>query len=75
MIELDEAMVLAMVSFAFPFQILAQYIFAKLTNRKFELRTTQYFDLFIVVFVTVWFEKFEEYMFAENAGFGLEDPP
>ena len=68
-------MIVVMVSFSFPFQLLISYIYAKLTNRNFVLRFTSIFDMFIVVLVSVWFEKFEEYSFAENRGMGLTDPP
>ena len=73
--ELDEAMVVAMVSFAFPFQLLISYIFSKLTNRNFVLRATSIFDMMIFFLVAVWFEKFEEYEHADNKGFGLMEIP
>jgi len=74
-LELEEAMVIAMVSVAFPFQLLASYIFSRFTNRNFQIRATSFFDMFIFAVVLVWFEKFEEYMYAENMGFGLTVPP
>ena len=74
-LELDEAMYVAMVSFAFPFQILIGYIFANMTNRNFILRFSQMFDIAVFICVLIWFEKFEEYLHADNTGFSLQDPP
>ena len=70
-LELDEAMIVAFVAVAFPFQLLASYIFSKLTGRNFVMRSTTYFDLVIFVLVAIWFEKFEEYEHADNRGLGL----
>ena len=74
-LELDEAMYIAMVSFAFPFQLLFSFIYSKLTNRNFNVRSTTVIDMMNVTLVFVWFEKFEEYMHADNKGFGLLDVP
>ena len=74
-LELDEAMYIAMVSFAFPLQILMAYIYSQYTDRNFSIRRTIYIDLAIFFCVLIWFEKFEEYMHDSNEGFGLEDPP
>ena len=73
--ELDEAMVVAMVSFALPFQIMVSYFYARLTKRNFVFRATSYFDLIFFALVAVWFERYEIYIHAENKGFGLTDPP
>ena len=68
-------MYVAMVSFAFPFQLLISFVYSKLTNRNFVLRFTSIFDMLIVVLVLVWFIKFEQYIHAENRGMGITDPP
>ena len=74
-LELDETMIIAMVSFSFPFQFLVSYVYSRLTNRNFVLRFTTIFDLGITALVIVWFIKFEQYIFAENRGMGISDPP
>ena len=73
--ELDEAMVVAMVSFAFPFQVLMSYLYAQKTNRNFKFRTANIFDLTIFACVALWFEKYEVYIHDDNDGFKLSDPP
>jgi hypothetical protein len=74
--ELDEAMVVALVSFCFPVQILFSYIFAKKTDRNFILRSANLLDGAIFICVLIWFEKFEEYIHDFKVdGFGLTDPP
>ena len=73
--ELDEAMYVSMISFAFPVQTLMSYITAKLSGSRFVLRTSAIIDLVIFVCCVTWFYKFEEYTYAENEGFGLSDPP
>ena len=74
-VELDEAMFVGMVSFAFPFQMIMSYIYSKLTDTRYVLRITAIFDLLITIFVAWWFVKFEEYTIADNEGFGLTVPP
>ena len=74
-LELDEAMLVAMVSFSFPMQFLMTYIYARYTDRVFVVRMTSYIDLGIFGVVLFWFEKYEEYLYTENDGFGLSDPP
>ena len=73
--ELDESMFVAMISFSFPMQILMAFIFSKYTERRFIMRSSNYLDLAIFGCVVVWFEKYEEYIHDENAGFNLTDPP
>jgi len=68
-------MLCAMISFAFPFQFVMSYIYAKYTNRNFKVRSTQIVDLAIFACVVVWFEKYEEMIHADNSGFNLSDPP
>ena len=75
MLELDEAMFVAMISFSFPFQLLMAYIYSRYACRNFVLRSTSYIDIAIFTCVVVWFEKYEEYLYDENNGFNLEDPP
>lgn len=73
--ELDEAMIVAMMSFSFPFQFLMSYIYSAYTNRNFHVRWTSIVDLVIFACVVVWFEKYEVYIHDDNEGFGLTDPP
>ena len=68
-------MIIAMVSFSFPFQFLISYLYSKLTNRNFVVRLTTIFDLVVTVLVVVWFIKFEHYLHADNKGLGISDPP
>ena len=74
-LELDEAMYIAMISFSFPFQFLMAYIYAVYTKRNMIIRTTTFVDMAIFACVVVWFEKFEVYIHDDNMGFGLTDPP
>ena len=74
-LELNEAMIVAMVSFALPFQLFINYVFARLTNRKYIFRATASLDLLFFILVTVWFYRYEVYIHANNKGFGLSDPP
>ena len=39
------------------------------------MRSSSYLDLAIFACVVLWFEKFEEYIYDENSGFNLTDPP
>lgn len=73
--ELDEAMIIAMISFSFPFQFLMSYIYSVYTKRNMIVRTTTIVDMAIFAAVVVWFEKFEVYIHDDNSGFGLTDPP
>ena len=73
-LELDEAMLVAMVSFAFPMQFLMTYIYACYTGRVFVIRMTSFIDLGIFGLVLFWFVKYEEYLYADNDGFGLSEP-
>lgn len=73
-LELDEAMLVAMISFFFPLQLLMAYIYSGYTNRVFCAKTTSLVDLSIFGLVAFWFEKYEEYLYSENDGFGLSDP-
>ena len=50
-------------------------IYANYTNRNFVMRSTSWLDLAIFTCVTIWFEKFEEYIHEDNEGFNLTDPP
>ena len=72
--ELDEAMYIAMISFAFPVGILVRYIYAKLTGIRYVFWMTQLLDLLITTLVGIWFYRFEVYIHAENEGFGIEPP-
>ena len=60
--ELDDAMFIALVSFSFPFQMLAQYLYSKNTKRNFNFRSILFFDLGVFICVLLWFEKFEVYI-------------
>lgn len=73
--ELEEVMLVGMISFSFPFQFLMSYIYSRYTGRNFKVRSTSIVDLMIVACIIVWFEKFEEYIYAENDGFKLEENP
>ena len=73
--ELEEVMIVGMISFSFPFQFLMSYIYSHFTGRNFKVRSTSIIDLIIVLCVGVWFEKFEEYIYADNDGFRLEENP
>ena len=74
-VELDEAMIVAMISFSFPFQFLMSYIYSNYTKRNFIVRWTSLVDMAIFACVVVWFEKYEVYIHDDNVGFGLTDPP
>ena len=68
-------MIVAMVSFALPFQLLISFVFSRFTNRNYVLRATSFLDIVFFILVVVWFYKYEVYIHSENKGFGLSDPP
>ena len=72
--KLDEAMYLAMISFAFPIQIIVNYIYTRLTGSRYVLRTSSILDMLIFISVGVWFWRFEVYIHADNGGFSLNHP-
>jgi len=51
---LDDAAYVALMAFSFPFQILANILFHKLTNRHYTFRLSQAYDLLICALVAVW---------------------
>lgn len=61
MLQLNEAMKIAMISFTFPIQMLMAYIFARKTNRNFPIRFIYMLDTTVFLCILWWFEKYFEY--------------
>jgi len=70
---LDDATMIALMTFSFPFQILANILFHRLTRRNYTFSFSQAYDMFICSLVAVWFWRLDYYKKKETLGFGLID--
>jgi len=61
-VEIQDAMYVSLISFAFPVRIFMTYFFAQLTTRSFRILTIgTIMDISLFTCVTIWLIKYEEY--------------
>jgi hypothetical protein len=72
---LDDAMKVGLVGFTLPLQVFITYLFSMLAKRKINFSITYLIDFVIMICMTIWFIKYEEYMNAVNDGLGLRVVP
>ena len=67
-------MIIAMIAFAYPFQVFLTWIFSRLTDRVYIWRTSVFFDILVCIVQIEWL-IFHFTLETDNDGFNLTSPP
>ena len=74
-IDLEEAMIVAMVSFSFPVRMLVIRLYARYTERSISFSIDEFVDLILAGCVALWFERFVEYSLFRKADESIATTP